>query len=208
MPDQRRMPRARMPADLPLLDRAVVGQRLRQVRKARQLTLKQLSEASGVPVSTLSKMELAQVSVSYEKLAAAARALNVDIAQLLRASGTVTTPVPVTVVVDSLPAAAGYSTGTYDYHPIAGDFPERRMTPAYARIIARERGQFDDFIRHPGQEFALVLSGRVRIEFETGEAVSIGPQETAYFDSQVGHIYLSESDDGGDAHVMVVMTDR
>ncbi len=33
------------------------------------------------------------------------------------------------------------------------------MTPAYARIIARERGQFDDFIRHPGQEFALVLSG-------------------------------------------------
>ncbi|MEZ1440466.1 XRE family transcriptional regulator [Pseudomonas shirazica] len=197
-----------MPAALPLLDRAVVGQRLRQVRKARQMTLKQLSEASGVPLSTLSKMELAQVSVSYEKLAAAARALNVDIAQLLRASGTVTSPVPVTVVVDSLPAAAGYSTGTYDYHPIAGDFPERRMTPAYARIIARERGQFDDFIRHPGQEFALVLSGRVRIEFETGEAVSIGPQETAYFDSQVGHIYLSESDDGADAHVMVVMTDR
>ncbi|MDV5098053.1 XRE family transcriptional regulator [Pseudomonas sp. LSJ-87] len=197
-----------MPAALPLLDRAVVGKRLRQVRKARQMTLKKLSEASGVPLSTLSKMELAQVSVSYEKLAAAARALNVDIAQLLRASGTVTAPAPVTVVVDSLPAAAGYSTGTYDYHPIAGDFPERRMTPAYARIIARERGQFDDFIRHPGQEFALVLSGRVRIEFETGEAVSIGPQETAYFDSQVGHIYLSESDDGADAHVMVVMTDR
>ena len=197
-----------MPAALPLLDRAVVGQRLRQVRKARQMTLKQLSEASGVPLSTLSKMELAQVSVSYEKLAAAARALNVDIAQLFRSGATVNAPVPVTVVVDSLPAAAGYSTGTYDYHPIAGDFPERRMTPAYARIIARERGQFDDFIRHPGQEFALVLSGRVRIEFETGEAVSIGPQETAYFDSQVGHIYLSESDDGADAHVMVVMTDR
>ncbi|MFK0095953.1 helix-turn-helix domain-containing protein [Pseudomonas sp. NPDC090592] len=197
-----------MPAALPLLDRAVVGQRLRQVRKARQMTLKQLSEASGVPLSTLSKMELAQVSVSYEKLAAAARALNVDIAQLFRSGATVSAPVPVTVVVDSLPAAAGYSTGTYDYHPIAGDFPERRMTPAYARIIARERGQFDDFIRHPGQEFALVLSGRVRIEFETGEAVSIGPQETAYFDSQVGHIYLSESEDGGDAQVMVVMTDR
>ncbi|MBC3489054.1 XRE family transcriptional regulator [Pseudomonas kermanshahensis] len=201
MPDDR-------PDALPLLDRAAVGRRLRQVRKARQLTLKQLSEASGVPVSTLSKMELAQVSVSYEKLAAAARALNVDIAQLFRASGTADTPVPVTVVVDSLAAVAGYATGTYDYHPIAGAFPERRMTPAYARIIARERGQFDDFIRHPGQEFALVLSGRVRIEFETGEAVSIGPQETAYFNSQVGHIYLSESEDGADAQVMVVMTDR
>ncbi|MGE8457253.1 MAG: helix-turn-helix domain-containing protein, partial [Pseudomonas alloputida] len=82
-----------MPSALPQLDRAVVGQRLRQVRKARQMTLKQLSEASGVPLSTLSKMELAQVSVSYEKLAAAARTLNVDIAQLFRASGTVSTPV-------------------------------------------------------------------------------------------------------------------
>ena len=107
MPDDR-------PDALPLLDRAAVGRRLRQVRKARQLTLKQLSEASGVPVSTLSKMELAQVSVSYEKLAAAARALNVDIAQLFRASGTADTPVPVTVVVDSLAAVAGYATGTYD----------------------------------------------------------------------------------------------
>ncbi|AZL68013.1 MULTISPECIES: helix-turn-helix domain-containing protein [Pseudomonas] len=192
----------------PLLDRDEVGARLRQVRKARQMTLKQLSELSGVPVSTLSKMELAQVSVSYEKLAAAARALNLDIAQLFRASGPASAPQPATVVVDSLAEVAGYSTGTYDYYPIAGAFPERRMTPAYARIIARERGQFDDFIRHPGQEFAMVLSGRVRIEFETGEAVSIGPQQTAYFDSQVGHIYLSESEDGGDAQVMVVMTDR
>ena len=207
------MPEDRTPATqsagaLPLLDRAEVGARLRQVRKAQHMTLKQLSALSGVPVSTLSKMELAQVSVSYEKLAAAARALKLDIAQLFRASGPVDTPMPATVVVDSLPSAPGYSTGTYDYHPIAGAFPERRMTPAYARIIARERGQFDDFIRHPGQEFALVLSGRVRILFETGEAVSIGPQETAYFDSQVGHIYLSESEEGGDAYVMVVMTDR
>ncbi|MDH1632992.1 helix-turn-helix domain-containing protein [Pseudomonas mosselii] len=200
------MPEA--PSTRPTLDRSEVGARLRQVRKARQMTLKQLSALSGVPLSTLSKMELAQVSVSYEKLAAAARALNLDIAQLFRASGPVGAPQPATVVVDSLATVAGYSTGTYDYYPIAGAFPERRMTPAYARIIARERGQFDDFIRHPGQEFAMVISGRVRIEFETGEAVSIGPRETAYFDSQVGHIYLSESEDGGDAQVMVVMTDR
>ncbi|QXI40122.1 helix-turn-helix domain-containing protein [Pseudomonas xantholysinigenes] len=196
------------PTARPQLDRSAVGARLRQLRKSRQMTLKQLSAQSGVPLSTLSKMELAQVSVSYEKLAAVARALNLDIAQLFRASSPSVAAQPATVVVDSLAAVAGYSTGTYDYYPIAGAFPERRMTPAYARIIARERGQFDDFIRHPGQEFAMVISGRVRIEFETGEAVSIGPQETAYFDSQVGHIYLSESEDGGDARVMVVMTDR
>ncbi|MGE8310837.1 MAG: cupin domain-containing protein, partial [Pseudomonas protegens] len=64
----------------------------------------------------------------------------------------------------------------------------------------RELQQFEDYIRHPGQEFALVLSGRVRIQFETGEAVSIGPQEIAYFNSSVGHIYLAEGEE--DAEVM------
>lgn len=189
----------------PLIDRSQVGARLRGIRKDQKLTLKQLSERSGVALSTLSKMELAQVSVSYEKLAAAARALGVDIAQLFSPVKTALNLVQPTVVSTSIDSAAGYSTGNYDYHPMAGDFPGRRMTPMYARIFARELTQFDDYIRHPGQEFAVVLSGRVRIQFETGESISIGCRETAYFNSGIGHIYLAESE--ADAEVMVVMTD-
>ncbi|MBP5122717.1 MULTISPECIES: helix-turn-helix domain-containing protein [Pseudomonas] len=174
------------------------------------MTLKQLSERSGVALSTLSKMELAQVSVSYEKLAAAARALGVDIAQLFSPAPnliqTRSAQVQPTVVSTTIADAPGYSTGHYDYHQVAGDFPGRSMTPMYARIFARELQQFEDYIRHPGQEFALVLSGRVRIQFETGEAVSIGPQETAYFNSSIGHVYLAEGQK--DAEVMVVMSER
>ncbi|MFJ3120416.1 helix-turn-helix domain-containing protein [Pseudomonas protegens] len=190
----------------PLIDRTQVGARLRTIRKNQKLTLKQLSERSGVALSTLSKMELAQVSVSYEKLAAAARALGVDIAQLFTPALASSAQVQPTVVSTTIADAPGYSTGNYDYHPMAGDFPGRSMTPMYARIFARELQQFEDYIRHPGQEFALVLSGRVRIQFETGEAVSIGPQETAYFNSSIGHIYLAEGDE--DAEVMVVMSER
>lgn len=192
----------------PLIDRAQVGARLRVIRKAQKLTLKQLSERSGVALSTLSKMELAQVSVSYEKLAAAARALGVDIAQLFSPAMTTSDSIQPTVVRTAIDSAAGYSTGNYDYHPMAGDFPGRSMTPMYARIFARELTQFDDYIRHPGQEFALVLSGQVRIQFETGESITIGCRETAYFNSSIGHIYLALGDDGADAEVMVVMSER
>ena len=59
-----------------------MGERLRAIRKAQRLTLKALSARSGVALSTLSKIELGQISVSYEKLAAVARALDVDIAAL------------------------------------------------------------------------------------------------------------------------------
>ena len=192
----------------PLIDRAQVGARLRAVRKSQKLTLKQLSERSGVALSTLSKMELAQVSVSYEKLAAAARAMSVDIAQLFSPAKAPSDTAQPTVVSTAIDSAAGYSTGNYDYHPMAGDFPGRSMTPMYARIFARELTQFEDYIRHPGQEFALVLSGRVRIQFETGESITIGCRETAYFNSSVGHIYLALGDDGADAEVMVVMSER
>ncbi|MBB4863658.1 transcriptional regulator with XRE-family HTH domain [Pseudomonas nitritireducens] len=188
------------------LDRDEVGARLRAVRKQQKLTLKQLSDLSGVAVSTLSKMELAQVAVSYDKLAAAARALQVDIAQLFRPSPSVGLTVLKTFVKTDIDDAAGYDTGGYEYYPIAGDFPQRSMTPLYARIFAREVGEFDDFVRHPGQEFAMVVAGRVRIQFETGESVSIGPRETAYFDSSVGHLYLNDGE-ADEAQVMVVMSE-
>ena len=198
---------ARTPAAAaPQADRVQLGLRLREQRKARRLTLKDLSGHSGVALSTLSKMELGQISVSYEKLAAVARALSLDVGQLLdaRAMAPAGAAAPV-VVWSEAGGAPAYSSGNYDYRMLATDFPGKRMTPLHGRIVARERGQFPDFIRHPGQEFVTVLSGRVRIEFETGEIIEVGRHESAYFDSGIGHIYLSLG--RTDAQVLVVMSE-
>lgn len=198
---------ARTPAAAPEADRVQLGLSLREHRKARRLTLKDLSGHSGVALSTLSKMELGQISVSYEKLAAVARALSLDVGQLLDARAAVPEPgaaKPV-VVWSEAGGAPAYSSGNYHYGALAASFPGKRMTPMHGRILARSRGQFPDFIRHAGQEFVVVLSGRVRIEFETGDTVEVGRHESAYFDSGVGHIYLSLG--RGDAQVLVVMSE-
>ena len=193
-------------AAAPEADRVQLGLRLREHRKARRLTLKELSGRSGVALSTLSKMELGQISVSYEKLAAVARALALDVGQLFDARA----PAPAgaaapSVVWSSADTAPAYSSGNYDYRMLATDFPGKRMTPLHGRIVARERGQFPNFIHHPGQEFVMVLSGRVRIEFETGEVIEVGRHESAYFDSGIGHIYISLG--RADAQVLVVMSE-
>ena len=198
---------ARSPAAAPEADRVQLGLSLRGHRKARRLTLKALSGHSGVALSTLSKMELGQISVSYEKLAAVARALALDVGQLLdaRAAAPARGAARPVVVWSEADGAPAYSSGNYDYRALAAAFPGKRMTPLHGRIVARDRGQFPDFIRHAGQEFVTVLSGRVRIEFETGEAVEVGRHESAYFDSGVGHIYLSLG--RSDAQVLVVMSE-
>lgn len=173
-------------------DPASVGGRLRTLRKHRRLTLKDLSSRSGVALSTLSKMELGQVSASYEKLALVARALGVDIAQLFTAETPRANKAPAPRVVRSTPASAPrYAAENYDLRMLATAFPGKRMTPAFGRIDARKLEEFSDFVRHAGQEFAMVLSGSIRIVFETGETIALKRLESAYFDSGVGHVYLS-----------------
>jgi len=191
-----------------LPDRERVGERLRAIRKAHSLTLKELSARSGVALSTLSKIELGQISVSYEKFAAVARALEVDIAALFdaRAGAAPASGRGPVVVRSTLATAPSYDSDHYDYRMLATEFAAKRMTPLHGTIVARRMAQFPDYIRHPGQEFVMVLSGRVRIHFETGEVIELARQESAYFDSGVGHVYLSISK--ACARVVVVMTER
>lgn len=180
--------------------RTRMGQQLRAARKACALTLKQLSTLSGVALSTLSKMELGQVSVSYEKVSAVSRALNIDISHLLSNAEAHPGTAP---MLTSTAQSPDYDTGNYNYRLLAGDYPGRSMTPMYGRIIARRIEDFDGYIRHAGQEFIVVLSGKIRLCFESGEHLTLSKHESAYFDSGQGHIYLSLS--ARDAEIMVVM---
>lgn len=188
---------------MPRPDRPALGQRLRALRRARQLTLKDLSARSGVALSTLSKIELGQVAASYDKFVAVARALQVDLSRLLddrpEAAGAPR------AVQASLHDGAGYDAGPYHYRLLAGAFPGRRMTPMHGVIAARRIEDVPEPSRHAGQEFVTVLRGRLRIVFENGDALALAAGECGYFDSGIAHVYLSTG--RGSAEVLVVMCD-
>jgi hypothetical protein len=137
-----------------------------------------------------------------------ARALDVDLAALFAPAAGATAAAaaarPV-VVRSTLAAAPRHDSPQYRYRPLAGDFPAKRMQPMHGTIVARSLDDFPGYVHHPGQEFLTVLSGRVRICFETGETIELGRWDSAYFDSGVGHVYLSVG--RTDAQVMVVMAE-
>jgi transcriptional regulator with XRE-family HTH domain len=189
-----------------VVTREEVGARLRAIRKAREMTLKMLSAKSGIALSTISKMELGQIAVSYEKFGAIARTLKVDVSRLFDAeAGAESNGQQPTVVKTSLNAGTQYIAGNYNYQMLGADFPGKIMTPMLGQVLSRDPGQFAEFIRHPGQEFVMVLSGRVKIQFESGESIELKARESAYFNSSVGHIYLSVG--RGDAQIVVVCSD-
>src|SRR5215469_2996862 len=138
------------------IDHAAVGARLREARKARELTLMQLSELSGIAVSTISKAERGDIALTYDKFAALAHALNVDFDTIFgrrkrNAAG------PMKPSLTRAGKQMIYDTPNYEYGMIANDLTGKRMVPMRGRIRARTMDAFPDFIRHSGEEFLFLL---------------------------------------------------
>lgn len=190
-----------------MVSREAIGAKLRIIRREKGLTLKALSQMCGVPISTLSKTELGQTALSYDKLTAISFALNVEMATLLQASSQPmhSPALAGQVLKGSLAEHEDYITENYQHKFLFSEISGKSMTPIIATIFSREVTDFKEFIKHPGQEFTVVLSGSIKIVFENGNEIELHEKETVYFDSSVGHVYLSLSAEP--ARVLTVCSD-
>ncbi|MGN8063904.1 helix-turn-helix domain-containing protein [Ralstonia sp. 22111] len=185
------------------LNHQEVGARIREARKARRLTLQELSERSGVALSTISKAERGDIALTYEKFAGLAQALGLEFEQLL---GRRRTPDAGPLRPTFTPSGGQviYDTPNYEYGMLADALTGKRMLPMRAHIRARSVDDFPDYIRHPGEEFVFVLGGEIELRFENGDAFRLAPGDSLYFDSAVGHVYLSVSKE--DAEILACCT--
>jgi hypothetical protein len=75
----------------------------------------------------------------------------------------------------------------------------KRFTPLVVELRARSMdeffAEFGDFIRHPGEEFALVLEGEVEFRSDLYAPVRLKVGDSVFFDSDMGHAYLKASDE-------------
>jgi transcriptional regulator with XRE-family HTH domain len=191
----------------PSLDHKLVGAHLRQARKARGLTLAELSQRSGIAVSTISKAERGDIALTYDKFAALAHSLELEFDAIFGRRRK-----PAAGAMKPSFTAAGkqqiYDTPNYEYGMLANSLTGKRMMPMRAHIHARAVSDFPEYIRHSGEEFVFLLSGKLELRFENGKSFKLMPGDSLYFDSSVGHIYLSVGDEDADALVCCVDTDE
>lgn len=186
------------------IDHKAVGERLRHARKARGLTLMALSELSGIAVSTISKAERGDIALTYDKFVALTHALQVEVEAIFGRGRSPRSG----AVAPSFTAAgqhAVYDTPNYEYGMLANELAGKRMLPMLARIHARSVDDFPQYIRHGGEEFVYLLRGALELRFENGTVFSLAPGDSLYFDSSVGHVYISTGD--GDAEAVVCCVD-
>ncbi len=178
----------------------VLATKLRQLRRHADLTLLQLSQRCGISVSTLSKMEHGQLSPTYEKIAALARGLEVDVAELfsplqqpaLRARRSIT----------RAGEGVAHRTAQYDYDLLHVDLANKRFTPLLTTIKAHERADFPKLLSHDGEEMVYVLRGQVQIHTDCYAPLDLATGDSCYFDSAMGHACISAGDE--DAQVLWV----
>lgn len=185
-----------------------LGQSLKDIRKQRGMTLTAASEKTGLPVSTLSKIENNKMSLSYDKVLRICKALDVDIAELF--TGRTAPPKAVAPVPSGRRSinrrGTGYAIRTASYSHLypAADLLNKRAVPVIAEIHARSVEEFGELIRHPGEEFVYVLEGVVDMHTELYAPVRLETGDSMYFDSGMGHAYVAVSE--GVCRVLSVCT--
>jgi transcriptional regulator with XRE-family HTH domain len=181
--------------------RAELGDLIRRLRETRQWTLADASKRCGLSLSTISRIENNQLSLSFGNLVKLANGFNVDISDLFHPD------------VGSTSAGAWsltrrgegdpYSTAVYDYKYLCGDHNLRRMVPVICTVKCRTFEEFGEPLSHPGQEYLYVLEDAVDLMLEGSGTFRLWAGDSFYFNSSIPHALISVG--GGQARVLSVI---
>ncbi|MQA01253.1 MAG: helix-turn-helix domain-containing protein [Streptosporangiales bacterium] len=160
-----------------------VGARLRALRKERETTLADLSAATGISVSTLSRLESGARRPTLEQLLPLAKAHGVTLDELVDAPPTGDPRVnlrPVTRHGMTMLPLTRRAGGIQAYKLV---LPGRRRRAAEPELQT-----------HEGYEWLYVLNGRLRMILGEHDLV-LSPGEAAEFDTRVPHWFGSADSD-------------
>ena len=169
-----------------------LGGLLRGLRARHGLTLKEMSERTEIPVSTLSKVEHNRLTLTYDKLLQLSQRLNIRMSELF-ADAAETSEAAVTArrSVGRMSEAVRVNTKNYDYYYLCPELRRKRMVPVFTRIRAKSVEEFGELVRHSGEEFIYVLEGAVQVNTEFYDPIVLHEGESIYIDSSMGHAYVA-----------------
>ncbi len=160
-----------------------LAQRIKARRRERNLTLEQVASRTGLTRSVLSKVENFRVTPSLPALGKIALALGTSVSELTEGLD----ERPHLVIVrqgEGVKVERDQPESRIVYESLAHDRYGKSMEPLLLRVPAGTARK--EALKHDGEEFLYVLSGRVELEYG-GEVHPLHSGDSAYFDGRVEH---------------------
>ena len=169
-----------------------LGALLRGLRHREGWTLKQMSAKSGIPFSTLSKIEHDRLTLSYDKLQQLSQRLGMRMSELFaEETGDPSPAVTARRSLGDIDKAVRVKTPNYDYYYLCTELRRKRMVPVITKIRASSREEFGELVRHDGEEFIYVLKGQIVVHTQFYDPVTLEEGQAIYIDSGMGHAYVA-----------------
>ena len=177
-----------------MYERPTLGRILKELRAHRNWTLREMSERSGIPVSTLSKVENDRLTLTYDKILQLSENLQIRISELFAEAEPEEESVTARRSIGRLDDAIRVTTPNYDYYYLCTELRRKRMVPVLTRIRAKSLAEFGDLVSHHGEEYIHVLEGTIVVHTEFYDPVTLKAGEAIYIDSNMGHAYVAADD--------------
>jgi transcriptional regulator with XRE-family HTH domain len=168
------------------------GTALKSLRKRNRWTLADVAKRTGIPPSTLSRIENDQISPTYDMLLRLGQGLSIDLSQLLSdAPAEVSSEQPGRRSVNRGVDGEMVPMSNHTLRYLSNDLLNKQMTPILCEYRARSLEEFGPLMRHEGEEFLYVLEGELELHTECYAPLVLKAGESIYFDSRMGHGYVA-----------------
>ena len=188
------------------LNPMTLGQRMRAIRQHARWTLKEMSQRSEIPVSTLSKVERDTLSLSYPQLARLMEKLHLRAADLFEhASGSAS--ITGWRSIQRGDSMTYQLVGAYECGYACADLRHKMMRPVFVRLRGTQTTKHHWQICEHGDEYLFVLEGSIEVNTQLYAPVVLNEGDSIYLDSRIEHSYAA-TETSGTATALIVCCEQ
>ena len=168
-----------------------IGEKIRVLRKEKKMTLRRLSEKSGVALATLSRIETDKMVGTIESHQSIASALNISLSELYADMDNRSNPIEYQPLKNRTDIFKHNENASYQM--LTSKVLSKKMMPVMLKIDPEAKSSIEKLPKNT-ERFIYILKGKCEVTIESDKHLLL-KGETLYFDASMRHNFKNTGSD-------------
>jgi len=165
-----------------------IGKQIKKLRLEREMTLKDVSEKTGLSIGFLSQVERGKSSITLQSISKISDALEVSRSYFFKDEEE-----PTQIQQNNSEQKFKFHNSNFVYQSLSGDLNDPKFEPMLV-VLLPTNTHVSSASTHSGQEFVYVLEGRLTVIIEDQET-EIETGSSFHIDSTTPHTWFNNTSD-------------